>query len=157
MTWRHLLTHNVQCAKCKTVENIHSKVVLRFKFKPLDSESNFLFRLKRLMLFQLKILDSKIGCIGTTLMYRNKFGKATMKLESRNSNKEIPHRISVRFVKHAYSSRLIDQLPLSWLSEINWIFQAEILLIFDNISCMNLNTIYDYVDCLEWVYIFNTT
>ena len=110
MTWRHFFTHILQCAKCMTVDNIHSKVVLRFELKPLDLESNVLLRLKHLLLFQLKILDSKSACIGITLLHRNKFGKPTIKLESR---KEIPHRISARFAKHAYSSRLIDQSPLS--------------------------------------------
>ena len=37
MTWRHLLTHNVRGDQCKIVDNIHSKVVLRFEFKPWDS------------------------------------------------------------------------------------------------------------------------
>ena len=122
MTWRRLLAHNVQVVKCNTVDNIHSKVVLRFELKPLDSESKVLFRLKRLLFFQLEILDSKCGCIGTTLLHRNKFWKATMNLESSNSNTEIPHHISSRFAKHAYNPELIDQSPLSWLSEINWIF-----------------------------------
>ena len=122
LTWRHLLAHNVRVAKCSKVDHIHSKVVLRFELKPLDSESKVLFRLKRLLFFQLEILDSKCGCIGTTLLHRNKFWKATMNLESSNSNTEIPHRISPRFAKPAYSPELIDESPLSWLSEINWIF-----------------------------------
>ena len=101
MTWRRFLAHNVRVAKCKTLDNIHSKVLLRFELKPLDLEWNVLFRLKHLMVFLLKILDSKCGCIGTTLLHRNKFGKATIKLESSNYYKEIPHRISTRFGKHA--------------------------------------------------------
>ena len=144
MTWRRLLAHNDKVAKYKIVDYIHSKIVLRFELKPLDSESNVLFRLKHLLLFQLKILDSKSSCIGSTLLHRNKFGKPTIKLESR---KKIPHRISERFAKHAYSSRLIDQSPLSWLSEKNWIFQTELLLIFGNVCCKNFNTIYHYEDC----------
>ena len=115
MTWRHLLTHNVQGDQCKIVDNIHSKVVLRFELKPLDSKCILLFKLKRLLLFQLKILDSKCACIRTSLLDRKKFWKATMKLES---SKEISHRISARFAEQAYSSRLINELPLSWLSNI---------------------------------------
>ena len=115
MTWRPFLAHNVRVAKCKTLDNIHSKVVLRFELKPLDSESNVLFKLKRLLLFPLNILDSRCACIRTTLIHRKKFGKETMKLES---SKEISHRISARFAEQAYSSRLINELPLSWLSNI---------------------------------------
>ena len=154
MTWRRLLAHNVRVVKCNTVDNIHSKVVLRFELKPLDSESNVLFKLKRLLLFPLNILDSRCACIRTTLIHRNKFGKATMKLES---SKEIPDRISTRFAKQAYTSRLIDKSKISWLPEINWIFEEELLLIFRNFCCKTLSTIYYYVDCLEWVYSLSTT
>ena len=38
-----------------------------------------------------------------------------MKLES---SKEIPDRISTRFAKQAYTSRLIDKSKISWLSNI---------------------------------------
>ena len=116
--------------------------------------------MKNILFFELMILHSICSCIGTTRPHRNKFWKAITKLKRRIFNDEILHRISASFANAAYKPELIDQSPLSWFSELNWIFHEELLLIFSNLCCKNLITIYhyvDYVNCLEWVYIFNNT
>ena len=116
--------------------------------------------MKNILLFELMILHSICSCIGTTRLHGNKFWKAIIKLTRRIFDDEVPHRISASFANAAYRPELIDQSPLSWFSELNWIFHEELRLIFSNVCCKNLITIYyyvDYVDCLERVYIFNST
>ena len=49
-----------------------------------------------------------------------------MKLERGNFDEEIPHRISVTFANGAYRPDLMDQSPLS---ELNWIFHDEHMLL----------------------------
>ena len=52
-----------------------------------------------------------------------------MKLERGNFDEDIPHRISATFANGAYRPELIDQSALSSLSELNWIFHDERMLL----------------------------
>ena len=113
--------------------------------------------MKNILLFELMILHSICSCIVTTRLHGNKFLKAIIKLTRWIFNDEVPHHISASFAKAAYRPELNDQSPLSWFSELNWIFHEELRLIFSNVLCKNLIMIYDYVDYLEQVYIFNST